>query len=116
MRVGEGFDRWSGDPPGTCWSKWFGGILFPIFFVALAVSIWHSGHATMIGRNGSMTLSGDAAIGMGFLYLSIAIFSYCHYFLGNSRRFYMLMDPGKCIGLIGFLISIGYVVYQIAVL
>ena len=110
-RASRGAGRlFSGDPDGTFQSKWFGGVILPLVFFALAVKCWVTQRGSLWGRGGPLQLGGTDAIVMGFVWTSASIFPFMHYFVGRSSALYRVRDIGKGIALLDFVTSLGYIV------
>ena len=102
-------DALSGDPPDTFWTKWFGGVVFPLLPLYGAVYCWVTQKGFIPGQNDSrFDLEGFQAIVLGFLLFAIAGFIHVHCFWGNSRKLYDYMDFAKIF--FGFL-AVGCIAY-----
>ena len=109
-----GFNILSGEPSGSFWSKWFGGLIIPVLFVAFAMMCWIDQTATIPSSKGSgLRVTGIQAIAMGFVWLSMAVFLFCNFFVKRDSNNYWRADNVKKISLAGFIISLGYVLISV---
>jgi hypothetical protein len=107
-------DRWSGMPPDSLWAKWFGGIIAPAAILSVATRVIITQEGFMPGQNGTrLDLQGTDAILLGCCLLFFAMFLHTHYFWGNSRILINLHEAGKTISLLGFCISIIWLLFRI---
>ena len=110
-----GVHLFSGDPDDTCQSKWFGGVIVPLVFLALAVKCWVTQRGSLWGRGGGvLQLAGTDAIVMGFVWASASVFLFVHYCIGRGSVLYPVKGIGKGIALLGFIASLGYIVVTAA--
>ena len=110
------YEDWAGDPEGTFWQKWFGGVIVPMICLYLAIQCWITQEAFLPGSKGmKLPLEGTNAIVMGFLCFSIGLFLFCHYYLVGTKH-YNIRGIGKVIGVIGIIIPLVYLFVNILVL
>ncbi len=108
-RAGGTIFQLTGDIEGTFWQKWGGGVVASCFFLYFAITAFAAGTTELTGRYGAtMELTGPDARAKGFLFLSIALYLFTHYFLANTRL-YIARDIGKVIALLGIIASIGFI-------
>lgn len=110
-----GFNMFSGDPSDSIWSKHVGGIVAPLFFPCLAIRCWIYRKGVLPGTRGTLGLVGARAIAMGFVWLGLAVFLYCHFGIRTNSRLYGLRDYGRDLGAIGLAIPLVYIIYTLAV-
>ena len=118
-RIGKagraGVQLFAGDPDDTCQSKWFGGVIVPLVFFALAVKCWVTQRGSLWGsRGGILQLAETDAIVMGFVWASASVFLFVHYCIGRGSVLYPVKGIGKGIALLGFIASLGYIVVTAA--
>jgi len=71
----------SGDPSDSFWTKWFGGVIFPLLPLWGAIACWVTKEGFVPGRHGSrFELEGIQAIILGFLLFAISDFIHVHCF------------------------------------
>lgn len=84
-----------------------------------AFVIWHGAgcilaqQATLSGRGSSLNLLGRYAIVLGVCWLSGGLFLHFHYFWTTLKRLWVFAELGKILALLGFVGSLGYVVWSI---
>ena len=107
-------DRWSSPPPDTIWAKWFGGIVAP------ALVLWPALHAIIMktgfipGQSHSrLDLYGTDAVILGCALVCMALFFHTHYFWGNSKWLLPLHEVGKTVTLLGFCVTIVWLVVRL---
>jgi len=107
-------DNLSGNPSHSFWSKWFGGVIVPIFILIYALRCFILQKAVFVGRHGSdLKLSGIPAIFMGLAWLSGAFFLHFHYFWSSNKRLCVFADLGKTLALFCIIGTFGYVLWTI---
>ena len=107
-------DKFSGTPETTFWSKWFGGVITPLFCFSYGLYCCISQQAVFIGSRGiTLDVSGKIAILLGLAWISGALFLHFHYFWPTFRRLWILTDFGKIISLIALIVTFGYAVWSI---
>ena len=109
------YEDWAGDPEGTFWQKWFGGIAVPIICLYLAFRCWVNQRAILPGTKGiGLPLQGTKAVVMGFLCLSIGIFTFFHYYMVGTK-YYNIRMTGKILGVLGIIVTLGYLFITILI-
>ena len=107
-------DHFSGLGSGSFLSKWLGGIAVPIVITIYAVNCIITKQAVMAGVHGSqIELTRTPAVAFGVAWLCVAIFLHFHYFWPTLKRLWVLTDVGKTIAALGFIVSLGYVLWSI---
>ena len=108
-------DHFSATPEPTFWSKWFGGIILPIFLGIYALRCCISQCAVWVGDGSSLDLCGEPAVFFGLTWLSGALFLHFHYFWTTLRHLWVFTNLGKTISLLCLIASFWYVLWMIAI-
>ena len=103
-RLGRGLGRaassFSDPPPGTFWSRWFGGVALPLVFASYGLRCWVTRRGYIPGRWRVMQLQGKEAVAFGIALLGLALFLHAHYFLDALDRWPGAVYLGKVAGLL----------------
>ena len=101
-------------------ARWGNGVFFasiPLYFGIMAII--HQGTLFLGGGTGRrltlVTYHGKEAIGLGVMYLGLALFMHAHYFWSVSNRFYFLSQILKPIALLTISGSIIYVIVRLVI-
>ena len=106
--------HFSGTPVPSIWSTWFGGIIVPAVIAWLGATYIGNQEAVLHGRGGSIAdLRGQQAILYGVTWLCAAAFLHFHYFWSTLKHLWIFAELGKILALLGFVASLGYVVWSI---
>jgi hypothetical protein len=107
-------DNFSDTPNPSFLSKWFGGVIVPVFILIYGLRCCILQKAVFEGgRSGSLELSGMPAVFMGLSWLSAAFFIHFHYFWSAVKRLCVYADFAKTIALLCLIGTFGYVVWSI---
>lgn len=110
----DAFDRLSGTPDPTFWSKWFGGVLVPFGVVIYALVCIATKTAILPGQSGSnLPLEGPLAVWLGIAWLSGGLFLHFHFFWPTLKWLGIFTDVGKSLSLLAFIGCGGYVAWSI---
>lgn len=114
-------DRWSDEPSQGFGPKWYGGALTPLLIATYAVSVLIAREGTIPGRgmflrSARNLVQGTDAVAYGIGLLGAAMFFHCHYFWGNTRNLDQYSALGKTMGLLAFVLGIGWMAYRVLVM
>jgi hypothetical protein len=107
-------DDWADIPASGPLPQWLGGIIIPVALLAYGISRIVVRHAILGGRI-PIDLHGPTAVALGIASLSLGVFLHCHYFWGNLYHLSAAAVLGKIVALIGFIISVGYIIVQVGI-
>ena len=100
-------------PPGVSpWTKWFTGCLVAGVLSAYAIYAWARGSITMLGRGGSVMITGDDVGILATAYLALAAFVHFHCFWNLHRKLEYFAQPMKIVALLTFIPCISIVIYR----
>ncbi len=93
-------------------AKWVGGVIVPLPVAAYALWCLLTQSGTIVGRGGTVHLSGSIAVGYGIALLGLALFLSAHFFFSNTRRCYVVSEVGRPWGLILLAGGLFYVLFR----
>ena len=105
----------SEDASGSPVAKWIGGVIVPLPIAAYAIWCLVMQTGTIIGRGGRLVLSGTDAVLYGVALLGLAVFLNTHFFWSTSRRFYVVSELGRPLGLLVLAGGALYLVFSVLV-
>ena len=95
-------------------AQWLGGVIIPLALLVYGVHCILAHHGIVGGRF-PLELHGAPAVALGIAAVSLGTLLHCHYFWGNIYHLSFLAVLGKIISLIGFIISVGYIIVRVGV-
>ncbi|MDB6138981.1 MAG: hypothetical protein JWO94_2053 [Verrucomicrobiaceae bacterium] len=103
---------WRTSPSRGRVTQWTGGLGVALFFHHLRLA-GPAQHATLIGRNGSIELGGDAATALACAYVALGAFCHFHWFWGLHARLWEHAQTLKTLALLVFLPCFLFTLYRI---
>ena len=72
-------------PSGGRLQQYLAGLGLALLLLVYGIHCLLVGHATVLGRQGSVEVYGNAALAMAAAYMALGLFTHFHFFRGASR-------------------------------
>ena len=93
-------------PSYSPWTKWFTGSFVAGLLAIYAGYAWFRGSVILLGRNGSIEITGDDAPVLATAYLALAAFIHFHCFWNLQEGLDRYAQPLKVVALLIFLLCL----------
>ena len=100
--------------PAECgsWTAWIMGWAVPFYIAVYSLNSIIDGTITLLGRNGSMTITGPDVRLLGAAYLALAMFLHLHFIWSAHEKWWEYAQRLKVLSLLVFLPCLLVVLYH----